>query len=86
MSSSSTDQEEIVKCLLDHGALISLNLASDNSPLKFAIEVGKLNLVQSLVRHGVDLSLVAKGITPVAYARALGREDIVTFLLEQGAV
>ena len=83
---SPKDQEEIVEFLLKHGASTALNLAGDDSPLKCAIEVGKINLVQSLVRHGVDLAFVSEGITPVAYARELGYEDIATFLMEQGAV
>ena len=86
MLSPSIDQEEIVKCLLDHGATTSIHPANNFSPLQCAIEVGKLNIVRILVRHGVDLSFVAEGTTPVAYARETGHEDIVTFLLEQGAI
>ena len=84
--SPSSDQIAIVKCLLDHGAVTAMISALVISPLACAIKLGKLNLVQILVRHGAGIGYVSLGITALDMARTFGHEDIATFLLEQGAV
>ena len=86
ITSPLTGQEEILECLLEHGAKTTINLVNGSTPLKVAIHFGKLNLVKILLRHGVDLFIVRGGITPVAYAKELGHDDIATFLLGKGVV
>jgi ankyrin len=55
-------------------------------PLLFAAQVGYLELVACLVRHGISLETVCfSGMTPLHYAAEKGYKTVVKYLLAHGA-
>lgn len=71
----------MTKFLVEHGA----NEESKNMSLIPAAHFGHLSVVKLLLEHGADLNYAnKKGTTPLMRAAQEGRDNVVTFLIEQG--
>jgi ankyrin repeat protein len=81
--------EEIVTFLLDKGAEASSRMFDDRTPLIYASANGHVGVVQTLVQHRGGEGLEERdwhGKTALHHAAGMGHEEIVAFLLGQGAV
>ena len=54
-------------------------------PLRWASQVGNLDIVKCLVSKGVDINRSAFGVTPLGWARNNGHDDVVNYLVSQDA-
>jgi ankyrin repeat protein len=74
---------EVVKFLITEGNA-EVNKADNDgrTPLWMAASKGNAEIAALLVKEGADVSITAKGFTPLTIARALNHEAIVA-LLEQ---
>lgn len=80
---------DMVKCLLQHGAEVNTPTEGANriTPLHFAAARGRTAVVETLVAAGADINLVdlAKK-TPLTWAIESNQKDIADMLREVGAV
>lgn len=77
--------DAVVKLLLDSGADPN-KLAKQQTPLHVAADKGCLQCTIDLVEAGAEVNaLLETGVPPIHYAKRNGHEDIVAYLLEQGA-
>jgi ankyrin repeat protein len=80
--------EEVVKFLLSNGAQALRADNHDRTPFMLACEGGHLGIVRLLVQHmgGQGLDSASKnGWTSLCYAAYAGHEEVVKFLLSNGA-
>ena len=84
--------EEIVSLLLDRGALVNQVVEGDENALIQASASGELGVVKLLASRGADLNarvwagnLDGEYRTALSMARRRGHQDVVEFLLSQGA-
>jgi ankyrin repeat protein len=84
---------EVTKLLLDAGVDVDVRVADFGTvpgdhwtPLFYAVELGRADLVTELLKHGAKLSVTdARGKPPLFYALQQGRQDIVDLLERSGA-
>ena len=81
---------EVIACLLiHHGARLSEAKGSAGSAIQVAALYGHLGCVQKLVEHGADIDSNVGGflgMSPLHAAISQGRDQVVSYLLEQGAL
>ena len=77
----------MVKMLLDAGAKVDSANPDDETALMVAIKVGNFQMVDTLIDLGAKVNVVEKfhNQTPLIYASAEGRADMVKLLLSKGA-
>ena len=71
--------------LLQHGADKYVLDSQSRSPLHSASYLGYLDLVEILLKSGVDINLRNTGETPLAVSLLRGNFEVVQFLVERGA-
>ncbi len=77
---------EVIKSLLDQGALDDPQDPKDSSPLEFAIFMGYKDIVELLLDYGEDIDFVSKeDRTPLMQAVYWGKEEITQLLIDRGA-
>ena len=77
---------EIVRLLLDAGALINHSTSSKSSPLRGACFDGHIGVVRCLLERGADVDLAnKKNETPLATACSRGHLEVTDVLLRAGA-
>ena len=74
--------EAIVRCLIDHGALVTARTGWDSSAIQAAAEAGDVATVRVLVAHGADLR--RDGAAAFDFAVTRGHLDVVRYLLNKG--
>jgi len=80
------DYNDIVKYLVDHGAIIDIPDKRQRTPLYIAIRSKSLNIVKFLVDNGANVNHVdADNTTPLIDAARGGKLEIVKYLLDSGA-
>jgi len=77
----------LVKMLLDAGAKVDSANPDGETALMVAIKGGNMSVVEMLVNAGANVNVIEKfhNQTPLIYASAAGRADIVKLLLAKGA-
>jgi ankyrin repeat protein len=70
-----------MKYHIDNGADINGSHEGFGTPLRLAVEMGKLTQVELLLESGVDTALRFKDQTPADLAKFLGRGEILELLL-----
>ncbi|MBN2081963.1 ankyrin repeat domain-containing protein [bacterium] len=87
MEAAQQGQAELVRSLLDAGAKVNVVDGDGRSALHRAIVSGSLETTQAIVEGGADLELadLTAGITPLAVAVMFSSDDLVAYLLSQGA-
>ncbi|HXR03674.1 MAG TPA: ankyrin repeat domain-containing protein [Verrucomicrobiae bacterium] len=82
----SSDNTELVKLLLDHGADVTVKSDVGSTPLHSAADRGDLEIADILIAHGADVNAkITGGTTPLHEAAWNGHDDIVKLLLSKGA-
>jgi ankyrin repeat protein len=77
---------EIVTTLLEYSADSNPRNDDDQTPLMFALELGKLNIARALIDHGADVNAQDKfGRLAALFWAIDGGYEIVRTLLERGA-
>ncbi len=79
---------ELIRLMIEAGADLSITSPLGISVLDEAIALGDLDLIKYLVlEKGFDVNRTRRksGVTPLMIASSYGYEEIVAFLLEQGA-
>ncbi|OQX74328.1 MAG: hypothetical protein B6D59_02880 [Campylobacteraceae bacterium 4484_4] len=79
---------ELIRLMIESGADLSITSPLGISVLDEAIALGDLELIKYLVlEKGFDVNRTRRksGVTPLMIASSYGYEEIVSFLLEQGA-
>jgi uncharacterized protein len=77
---------EIAKLLLDRGASVKADDATDDPALSRATRDGDMDTVTLLLDHGADVNKTeAGGFTPLAGAILADKSDLVKLLLDRGA-
>jgi uncharacterized protein len=85
--SAYSNQPEIVKILLQHGADISIADAAGNTALMGGAFKGYIDIVKTLLQHGADVNQQnGQQATALTFAATFGQIEIATLLLEKGAV
>lgn len=76
----SSDNTELVKLLLDHGATIGATFLST------AADRGDVNIAEILIAHGADVNAKDSGGNTALHAAAwAGRDEVIKLLLSKGA-
>ena len=86
----STGNESIVRLLLESGAEASKGVLCKSqykiTPLLVAASKGSVDVIQSLIDHGVDVNTKDDSVaTPLVLAAYAGHYSMVEFLLDKGA-
>jgi ankyrin repeat protein len=80
-SASASQQLEIARTLIAHGANVNARAANDFTPLHEAAASGKIGFAQLFIENGADVNAKASdGKTPLDYAREHNRAEMVEFL------
>lgn len=81
--------ERMIRLLLASGCKpTGANYSDGRTPLYFAIENDKPDLVRLLIEHGADVNakiLPKKKVSPLSFAKELKRKEIVKILKQAGA-
>jgi len=79
------DYPKVIELLLEYGANINARTMTNDTPLCMASRHGELESVQTLLRHGADVSIRGeRNLTPLE--ATLGkRRDVARLLLKHGA-
>jgi len=82
-----TNNLDLVKLLLDHGADINKNEEFEDEPLIHAIKRGNNDIIKYLIDHGatIDQDIDKSIYTPLYYAIQMENEEIVQYLIDHGA-
>lgn len=82
-----TGNLEIVKYLIEHGAILDLPDNAGITPLMWAAKMGKLDVVKLLVGRGANVNAVASlnHWTPLTEAAYSGNYEMLTYLISNGA-
>jgi len=80
--SQSEETEDIIECLVEHGADINEGI---RTPLCFACKNGNVNIVKYLVKLGADVNKGSHGEEPLFIACKEGYKTIVKYLIKHGA-
>ena len=74
-----------LRLLLERGIKMDAQDYQGNSPIHWATEIGRLDIVKLLVEEaGVDLRLRnARGMSPLDLAASYGHLEIVRYLIEE---
>lgn len=77
----------LAELFLDHGAEVNAYLSDKVSPLYRAVHNRNIDLVSLLVSRGADVNIENRGYdtTALILAAELGYNDIITYLLKNGA-
>jgi len=79
-------QLEMVKFLVDHGAIIDAKAEDQATALTAACGKGHLEIVKVLIQKGANINVPDKdGDTPLINACSGGRYEVVKYLLEMGS-
>jgi ankyrin repeat protein len=82
----SSDNTELVKFLLNHGADAKAKSDVWSTPLHTAADRGDLEIAEMLIAHGVDVNAkITGGTTPLHQAAWGGHEAMMKLLLSKGA-
>jgi ankyrin repeat protein len=82
----SSDNTELTKLLIEHGADIKAAYDTGETPLHTAANRGDLEIAKLLIDHGADVNAKLKdGWTPLYYAAYSSRKEMVELLLTHGA-
>ncbi|PIG81608.1 Pfs [Aspergillus arachidicola] len=85
MASQRSDAE-MIRILLDHGAIVDQEGATGRTSLSYAATSGNEAIVKLLLDCGANVdSKCRNGRTPLSYAAKSGHEGVVTLLLDRGA-
>ncbi|KAB8208811.1 hypothetical protein BDV34DRAFT_210536 [Aspergillus parasiticus] len=85
MASQRSDAE-MIRILLDHGAIVDQEGATGRTSLSYAATSGNEAIVKLLLDSGANVdSKCRNGRTPLSYAAKSGHEGVVTLLLDRGA-
>ena len=78
---------EIVKCLIENGAMVNAKEYNGSTPLLIAAHEGRLEIVKYLIENGAILETQdIEGYTPLHAAAELGRLEIAKCLIINGAM
>ncbi|CAL1299938.1 unnamed protein product [Larinioides sclopetarius] len=81
-----SDDIEVLRELVEHGADVHLEDSEDNSPLHLAVQNNKKSFVEALIQYGADVDLEnSKDETPLIIAVKNGNLEIVKVLLSSRA-
>jgi len=85
-SKNTSVKENIIKCLVDHGANVNKELHNGITLILIACESGNETIIKYLVDHGANVNKeLRNGKTPLNIACKSRNETIVKFLVEHGA-
>ncbi|EIT79062.1 ankyrin repeat protein [Aspergillus oryzae 3.042] len=77
---------EMIRILLDHGAIVDQEGATGRTSLSYAATSGNEAIVKLLLDSGANVdSKCPNGRTPLSYAAKSGHGGVVTLLLDRGA-
>ncbi|VDC01534.1 unnamed protein product [Peniophora sp. CBMAI 1063] len=87
-AAAGTDDVDTAQVLIRLGVDVNTRFANENeTALHVAAESGRSRLVEVLLRHGADVKArTTGGKTPLLLASERGHRNVVTMLLESGAV
>ena len=76
----------VLRLLLEHGAVISVQDQGGMTPLHTASRYRALEVVRLLLEHGADVEAKDNvGETALQFAAEFGQDEVVKFLREHGA-
>ena len=78
--------EEIALLLINNGAFVDRQNVRGTAPLIQAIVMGRLRVVKALIENGANVNVTKLGETALRIASRERREEIVIFLITNGAV
>ncbi len=79
------DRVDIVQLLVDRSAKVNVKSSYQFSPVTTVAAAGNAEILKILVKAGGDLKLETHGLTPLMFAVASRKVDIVKLLVELGA-
>jgi ankyrin repeat protein len=85
VAAAAAGRDEVVQCLLDHGADVNLQDKYGRSALEAAVHSNSLSLTRTLLVHGARVDVMGEEGTPLMVAVQECREPIARVLLEAGA-
>ena len=78
---------EAIRVMASHCADFESPIESEPSALEHAFISGRLNTAQELIRHGADVECIGSNGEPmIARMAAMGNEDAVRLLIEEGVL
>jgi ankyrin repeat protein len=80
-----SNNEEVVKLLLDSGAKVNVTDDSNNTPLHWAGFKGQAGAAELLIKAGADVNSIGSGESPLHTAAVRGKWKVVEVLLKHGA-
>lgn len=82
MISSFKGHAKVVRLLLEWGANPDIKAHCNATSIHFAVDCGHIDVVKELVHFNASMITNSDGMTPIMIAAESGREDVVSFLLE----
>ena len=77
---------DVIRFLVRRGAAINSHDESGNTPLIIAVKNGKRLVAKHLIDNNANVNVASKdGVTPLATARNINNQDLVSLLLSNGA-
>ncbi|KAI9457889.1 ankyrin repeat-containing domain protein [Russula earlei] len=87
MKASQNGHSDVVRLLLENGAIVDSRNNDSWTPLMFASDEGHLDIIRLLLQSGANVEFQTKsGTTPLMKASRHGHSDVVRLLLQNGAI